>query len=41
MSMEEMYGRENWDRELQAGVTDNLVWVWKQSDNSETKIGQR
>jgi SAM-dependent methyltransferase len=41
MSMEEMYGSENWDRELQAGVTDNLVWVWKQSYEPEHKIGQR
>ena len=41
MSMEEMYQSENWDRELQAGVTDKLVWVWKQNYNSENKIGQR
>lgn len=41
MSMEEMYGSDNWDRELQAGVTDKLVWVWKQNYDLEKKIGGR
>lgn len=41
MSMEEMYESDNWDRELQAAVTDRLVWVWKQSYDSENKIGER
>jgi len=41
MSMEEMYESDNWNRELQAGVTDKLVWIWKQSYDRENKIGQR